>query len=64
MIFFFSFTLPEKWKLVSKSAQRVLTWQLISRVLISNTPRGYGETVQSVWQAPLEKGPPIWKNTG
>lgn len=61
--FFFSFTLPEKWKLVSKSVQRVLTWQLISRVLVSNTPRGYGETVQSVWQVPLEKVP-IWKNTG
>lgn len=65
MIFVFFFTFPEKWKLVSKSAQMVLTWQLISRVLFSNNPRAYAGKSSNMWQVPSEKSPsPLWKNTG
>lgn len=39
---FFFFTLPEKWKLVSKSAQMVLTWQLAARVLFADNRAGCG----------------------
>lgn len=64
MIFFFFFTLPERWKLASKSAQMVLTWQLISRVLFANRTRGYGgKQFKCVASYPGE-GSPLWKNTG